>query len=281
MSNAAMSQWRNQAASRFYAISLCLCCICLLLAAGGCASSDPADAASRRPFNFKTDTFAFPNELVWEYGYDEHGKWSSHPREPAPEYSHHCFVVARSAKQFFEHARFDTNFPVADTNTYRKLIRKVVASDSAEFPPESKKIVIPGYPDLHTFSAAQAPLLKAECGGAWQSYFQRGHWRIMMPFTRGFEEEMAEKLVADLKDNRPPVVHVINFPSLNINHALLLFGFEESDKEIRFATYDPNDPVNPTTLTYDRAARTFQLPYNAYFPGGNVDIYEVYCSWYY
>jgi hypothetical protein len=189
--------------------------------------------------------------------------------------------VARSAKQFFEHARFDTNLPAADTNTYRKLIRKVVSSDSTEFPPDSKKIVIPGYPDLHTFSAAQAPLLKAECGGAWQSYFQRGHWRIMMPFTRGFEEEMAGKLVADLKDNRPPVVHVINFPSLSINHALLLFGFEESDKEIRFATYDPNDPVNPTTLTYDQASRTFQLPYNAYFPGGNVDIYEVYCSWYY
>jgi hypothetical protein len=247
----------------------------------GCRTSQPTTAAERRPFNFQADTFAFPNQLVWEYHYDEKSNWVSHPRDPAPDYFHHCFVVARAAKQFLEHARFDTNLPVADAATYRKLIREVAKSNTTKFSPDSDKIVIPGYPDLRTFSAVQAPLLKSECGGAWKSYFQRGHWRLLMPFTHRYEEKMAAQLVADLKDNLPPVVHVICFPSLRINHALLLFDVDESDKEIRFSVYDPNDPSRPTTLTYDRASRTFYFPANNYFPGGTVHIYEVYRNWRY
>jgi hypothetical protein len=279
-SNTAEPVHRNKAAHSSLLV-LWLGCVCVLLAAAGCCSSHPQPASSRRPFNFQADTFAYPNELVWEYGYDQNGKWSGHPRTPQPEYFHHCFVVARAAKQFLEHARFDTNLPVADTNTYRKLIRRVAHSNTTRFSPESEKIVIPGYPDLHTFSAAQAPLLKAECGGAWKSYFQRGHWRIMMPFSHGFEERQAKQLVADIKDDRPPVVHLICFPSLRINHALLLFDVTESEKEIRFSAYDPNDPSKPATLTFDRTSRTFQLPYNTYFPGGKVNVYEVYRNWHY
>lgn len=254
--------------------------LCAILASG-CATSPTSTANDRRPFNFQTDTFAYPNELVWEYHYDENGKWVSHPRDPAPEYYHHCFVVARTAKQFLEHARFDPNLPVADAATYRKLIRRVATANTTKFSPESEKIVIPGYPDLHSFSAAQAPLLKLGCGGAWQSYFQRGHWRLIMPFSHRFEKRMADRLVADLKDNRPPVVHLICFPSLRINHALLLFDAIESDREIRFSAYDPNNPDKPATLTFDRTTRTFSLPANNYFPGGKVDVYEVYRNWIY
>ena len=261
--------------------SLCLFSLCLLFAAAGCATSHPAAAENRRPFNFQTDTLAYPNELVWEYHYDEHGKWVSHPRDPAPEYFHHCFVVARTAKQFLEHARFDTNLPVADAATYRKLIRRVATANTTKFVPDSEKIVIPGYPNLHAFSEAQGPLMKAQCGGAWHSYFQRGHWRIMMPFSHRFEQHMAEQLLADIKDNRPPVVHLICFPSLRINHALLLFDADETEKEIRFSAYDPNDPSKPATLTFDRASRTFQFPANNYFPGGKVKVYEVYRDWRY
>ena len=266
-------------ARKFIPLSLALFCLAFSLA--GCASSRSGTAETRRPFNFQTDTFAYPNELVWIYQYDEHGKWVSHPRDPKPEYSHHCFVVARSAKQFLEHARFDTNQPVADAATYRKLIRKVATASASTFPADSDKVVIPGYANLHAFSEAQAPLLKAECGGAWQSYFQHGHWRIMMPFSRRYQKNVSEELLADLKENRPPVVHLICFPSLRINHAILLFDASESEKEIRFSVYDPNDPSAPTTLTFDRASRTFTFPANSYFPGGKVNVYEVYRDWRY
>ncbi len=238
-------------------------------------------AEARRPFNFQTDTFAYPNDLVWEYYFDEHGKWTSRPRLPRPDYTHHCFVVARSTRQFFEHARFDPTQPVADGATYRRLIRRVISIAPNQTLPEANKVVIPGYANLHAFSEAQAPVLKAECGGAWQSYTQHGHWRMLLPFTRGHQKRMSEQLLADLKENRPPVVHLVRFPQLTINHAVVLYDATQTEKEIRFAAYDPNNPKVSVPLTFDRASRTFQFPANDYYPGGRVDVYEVYQDWRY
>jgi len=244
----------------------------------GCATHRN-DFVGARPFDFQTDTFAYANELVWEYHFDANGKWVHQRREPAPHYTHHCFVVARSARQFFENARFDPSQPLADEATYRKLVKKVVAIDPDHALPDSEKIVLPGYADLRAFSEAQEKVLKTECGGVWESYFQRGHWRMIFPFSRKHQERTAEQLTADLKQNRPPVVHVVRFPQLTINHAMLIFDLKETEKEIRFVTYDPNQPDKPATLTFDRASKTFTLPANNYFPGGRVDVCEIYRSW--
>jgi hypothetical protein len=260
---------------RFYGVTinwLGLIALCVLT---GCATQGPV-ARSNRQFDFQRDTLAFPNELVWEYHFDEHGKWTGSPRHPEPDYSHHCFVVARSAKQFFEHARFDATLPVADDATYRRLIRKVVAASPSHEYSDAKRIVFPGYADLRLFSEAKEPLLKIECGGAWQSYFQRGHWRMLLPFSRNERASMAEQLLGDINDNRPPIVHLVRFPQLTINHAVVLYGASADDKEIRFTVYDPNKPDKPGALTFDRATRTFNFPANDYFPGGRVDVYEVY-----
>jgi hypothetical protein len=254
-------------------------CAALLISLCGCACHHPFIGS--RPFDFQTDTFSFANQLVWEYHYDANGKWVHHRREPAPDYHQHCFVVARSARQFFDNAKFDPSQPVADEKTYRHLIDKVVSMDPANPPPDSKKIVIPGYVNLREFSAAQEYLLKNECGGAWQSYVQRGHWRMIFPFSRANQKSTAERLLADLKQNRPPVVHVVRFPELLINHGVLVFGAKESEKEIVFSIYDPNKTDGPRTLNYDRATRTFTFDTNDYFPGGRVDVYEVYRSWNY
>ena len=260
---------------RFIALLACLAAILT-----GCATSPPP-STSARPFAFEQDTFAYANELVWDYHFDEHGKWVSKPREPRPNYTHHCFVVARSTKQFFLHARFDAQKPVADAQTYRRLIHQVVSSSPSGTPPGGERIVIPGYANLREFSRAQEELLKAECGGAWHSYFQHGHWRMIWPFTRYYQEKLAEQLRSDLEQNRAPVVHLVRFPSLTINHAILLFDFLTAENEIRFAAYDPNAPDKPVTLTYDRGSRTFSLPTNLYFPGGRVDVYEIYRNWCY
>ncbi|MBI3851302.1 MAG: hypothetical protein HY298_13660 [Verrucomicrobia bacterium] len=247
----------------------------------GCASSRPSSAVTNKPFVFQQDTLAYANQLVWEYYFDPNGKWRSKPREPKPDYTHHCFVVARSARQFFQHARFDPAQPVADEATYRRLIRRVISESPRRYSTESEKVVIPGYANLREFSQAQEKLLKAECGGAWESYFQRGHWRMVFPFSRAHQAKTAQALVEALKQNRPPVVHIVRFPQLTINHALLVFDATETETEIHFAVYDPNKPEKPTTLTYDRAKRTFDLPANDYFIGGRVDIYEVYRNWRY
>jgi hypothetical protein len=255
-----------------------LSCGALLIALCGCASRP---FVGSRPFNFQTDSFSYGNDLVWDYHFDEKGKWVHQRHEPPSDYTHHCFVVARSARQFFENAKFDAALPVANEATYRRLIRRVVSVDPSHPLPDSKKIVIPGYANLREFSAGQERLLKAECGGAYQSYFQRGHWRMVFPFSRAHQSRTAEQLLADLKENRPPVVHVVRFPQLTINHSVLLFDATESDKEILFSVYDPNKPDSPKVLHYDRASRTFSFAGNDYWPGGRVDIYEIYRSWNY
>ncbi|HLX68792.1 MAG TPA: hypothetical protein VKV04_04110 [Verrucomicrobiae bacterium] len=256
--------------------SVLLLLVTLLLGLCGCASTP---LVSPRPFNFQTDTFSFPNDLIWEYHYDANGKWVHNRREPQPDYTHHCFVVARSARQFFENARFDTNQPIATEAEYRHLIRHVVSIDPRHALAESNKIVIPGYANLREFSTAQERLLKSECGGPWQSYTQRGHWRMIFFFSRASQERTVKRLLADLKDNRPPVVHLTTFPSLSINHAILLFGAKETENEILFSVYDPNKPDSPKVLTYNRATRTFSFASNDYWPGGKLNVYEVYRSW--
>jgi hypothetical protein len=251
----------------------------LLVFLCGCAGHK--EFVGARPFNFQTDTFSYANALVWDYHFDENEKWVHQRHEPAPDYTHHCFVVARSARQFFQHARFDAAQPLAGEETYRRLIRKVVSIDPERVLPENQKIVIPGYASLRAFSEGQEKLLKAECGGAWQSYFQRGHWRVVFPFSRANQERAAEGFLADLKQNCPPVVHVIRFPQLSINHAVLVFNAKETGTTIEFSIYDPYRPDEPKLLLFDRATRTFNFEQNAYWPGGRLDAYEIYRSWNY
>jgi hypothetical protein len=246
----------------------------LLALLSGCATSSPH--AERRLFDFYSDAFAYPNELVWVYEYDANGKWTTRQRDPKPTYAQHCFVVARSALQFLNNARFAPELPLADEKTYRRLIRKVVATNPRKSLPEKDKIVIPGYANLRQFSEMQETALKEESGGAWQSYFQRGHWRMIFPFSRRHQEDTAVKLLQSVNQGNSAVLHVVRFPQLTINHAVVLYGAEESETGIVFSIYDPNRPQSPAFLNYDRVKRTFYLPANLYFKGGEVEVYEIY-----
>jgi hypothetical protein len=252
----------------------------MTLLAGGCVSTNHPSVRNPRAFDLQQDSFSYANELVWNYHFDGSKSKPVRAHPEAPPYTHHCFVVARAARQFFQFARFDPSQPVADAKTYRKLIRRVVGSSPrGKGPP--KTIVIPGYANLREFSVDQGELLKAECGGAWQSYFQRGHWRMLLPLTRGHQDRMARQLVDSLGQNWPPVVHIVRFPQLTINHAILLFGCRQTGDGIEFSAYDPNSPEEPVVLRYDRAKQTFFYPRNYYFRGGRVDIYQIYHQWNY
>jgi hypothetical protein len=134
---------------------------------------------------------------------------------------------------------------------------------------------------LRQFSEAQETLLKAECGGAWQSYFLRSHWRMTLPITRRQQEQMARQLLEAFSKKPTPIVHLLRFPQLTINHGIVLFGFRETDSAIQFQAYDPNIPAHPAQLTYQRADRTFYFPRNHYWPGGKLDVVEVYRGWFY
>jgi len=255
--------------------------LALFVFCGCCSTHISKTGPSPRSFDFQRDTFSFPNQLLWEYFYDTNGNWVTRDRDPKPTYWQHCFVLATATKQFFFNARFEPEKPVADDRTYRKLIRQVVSTSLRKPVEEDKRIGIPGYSDLRSFSRAHEQLLKDNCGGAWHSYFQRGHWRIVFPFTRHEQERMSKQLLDHLAKNRLLIIHLVRFPALTINHAVLLFDAKESEKEIQFITYDPNNPEQPRIITYDREKRTFSMAPNDYFPGGRVDVYEVDHKWNY
>ena len=244
----------------------------------GCATSKPV---TQRHFDFSGDTFAYANELVWEYHFDANGRRLVSRREPAPKYALHCFVLARTARQFFANVQFAPSQPKSDEETYRKLVRRVARSNPRKALPDDEKIIISGYSNLREFSEAHENLLKAECGGAWRSYLQRGNWLMIYPFTRSGQKAVAEDILASLKRNWPPLVHVVSFPKLAINHALLVFDAKETESEIRFTTYDPNDMSEPITITFNRTQRRFLFPQTRYFAGGPVNLYEIYSAWNY
>ena len=141
--------------------------------------------------------------------------------------------------------------------------------------------MIPGYAGLREFSVAWEALLKRECGGAWQSYFQRGNWRMVFPFTRAHQQNEADRLLSILEQGGLPVVHVLRFPQLTINHTVLLFSARSHAGTIEFRAYDPNIPEREVILCFDRATRTFTWPALPYFVGGRVDVYEIYRGWIY
>jgi len=243
----------------------------------GCATRKPF--AGDRSFDFPKDTFAYANELIWVYHFDFDGKWVHESTEPEPTYVMRCFVMCRSARQFFQHARFDPGLPVADDGTYRELIRKVVRFDARCLQPTQDRVVIPGYSNLYAFSQAHEQLLKDECGGESQSYLQRGNWRVVFPFFRSQQAGTAREISESLDEDRPPLIHLGGLPNLVLNHCILVFAAQENENEIHFQAYDPNEPGIPVTLTYNRAERSFYFPQNNYFRGGRLNVFEVYKNW--
>lgn len=243
-------------------------------------SAGDATFQAPRRFDFERDTFSFANELLWEYRLDAAaGKMNFAPRRPKPDYAHRCFVLVRAARQFLYHARFDPGLPAADEETCRQLIREVVVRNPRQPCPPERQVVIPGFASLREFSVARERLLKSECGGAWRSYFLRSHWRMVFPVARSHQRRTAASLAGALKQDLSPIIHLVKFPSLTINHGMILFGVADTGRGLEFSAYDPNDPAQPTKLTFDRTAKTFFLPQNRYWAGGGLNVIEIFRGW--
>ena len=239
----------------------------------------PVEYPARR-FCFERDTFAFPHELVWKYHFDPlTGAMTTYKTDPPPTYYHRCFVLVRAARLFFDYAKFAPELPPAEVETYRNLVCKIIASNPRKSCEESKRIVIPGFDGLRSFSQAQESLLKAECGAAWESYFLRSHWRMIFRVSGRFQERMAEKLKRSLGKRGVSLVHLFRFPRLTINHGIVLFSLVESAEKIEFAAYDPNIPEQAVTLVYEKARRGFTFAPNIYWGGGGLCVMEIFCDW--
>jgi len=230
-----------------------------------------------RRFVFARDTFAFANELIWEYRLDPAtGRMRFSRPERPPAYTHRCFVMVRAARQFFYHARFEPARPVAEGAVYRRLIRQVITRSPRRVSAESERVVIPGYDGLRAFSQAQEPLLKAGCGAPWESYFLRSHWRMVFPVWRRHQERTAQRLKRSLGEGRAPVVHLFCFPRITINHGMVLFGAADTEQGVQFDAYDPNIPEHPLQLAFEGDRRTFSLAQTHYYAGGPLNVVEIF-----
>jgi hypothetical protein len=235
---------------------------------------------SVRTFRFERDTFAFPHELVWQYHFDPvTGAMTTFRSNPPPTYYHRCFVMVRSTRQFFYHARFAPDLPPVEPEVYRRIVREVVSRNPRRACAESERVVVPGYDGLRSFSRAHEPLLKAELGGPWQSYFLRSHWRMVFPVPRWHQKRMAQQLKRSLHERGVSLVHLFRFPRITINHGIVLYGLTESEQNMEFEAYDPNIPAHPVKLVYDRDQRKFSFPPSCYWGGGTLSVVEIFCDW--
>ncbi len=250
----------------------------LVVLVAACAAACVARAPERRPrpFDFASDSFAFANETLLEFHVADDGSERWTERDPRPAFSLRCAPVTRAVRQFFLEARFAPDAPPLDDEGYRALARAVLARSPRDQEPSADPVVIPGYPNLRSFSAAREVMLKQEISSSWRIFFQRANWRLIFPFTPSNQEATAEELRRDVEAGRTPIVRVHRYPSFAMNHALLLYGVEDAPVGLRFRAYDPNDADAPVTFEYDRVARTFTFPKRVYFGGGPVKVYEMY-----
>lgn len=251
----------------------------LVSAISGCAGATALGPADNRAFEFSQDTFAYANELTWEYRVDPAtGQITTQQNEPKPEFVQRCFAVSRMARQFFQYAQFDPASPKVDDETYRKAINDIVSRNPSEAR-HNGKVVIPGYANLRSFSQDKELLLKDASGSSLQSYFQFSNWRMIFPFSRNHQEATAHQLLDELNLKRLPIVHLIRFspfPVTAIDHVIVIVADTETTREIRFSVYDPNNSKQPGQLTFDRVSRTFIFPSTNYFSDGPIDVYEIY-----
>ena len=83
-----------------------------------------------------------------------------------------------------------------------------------------------------------------------------------------------------LEGGSAPIIHLLRFPSLAINHGMVLFDSTRTADGIEFLAYDPNDPERSARLAYERDRRTFSLPANRYWRGGDLNVFGIFRRWY-
>jgi hypothetical protein len=228
--------------------------------------------APPRTFCLQNDVFAFPNETIW---YHKNGRalWErAGPRTAGGEkYMKRCFVLTRSAAQFWRFARFAPDQPRPTAAELARCIRAVVDRPLWNAKRHPERVTIGGFANLREASAAEPDVFRATLGGWWQSYFRFGNWRIILPNGPGNQRAAFALLRQLLASDGPTVLWLINFPWLSINHAVLV-AHEIAGAPGQFEVYDPNLPDKPQMLVYDEAFSQFNYPPTFYFRGGAVGV---------
>jgi hypothetical protein len=238
---------------------------------------EPPAAPAPRPFRYATDTFSFANETVWNYVNGSVQSESSRPQTKKRDYTRRCFVVTRAAVQFWKFARFDPKAAPLPHDQLADRIREVTER-SVWLPelPRGKRIAFPGYANLREISAADPDAFQENIGLGWPVYFRAGNMPIIAPVYRETEARLNDEIFRDLQLNYPTLVWLYNFPSLNINHVVVVIAGKRDHGRFHYQVYDPNYDHAPKELDYDAATRTFSYQPTFYFKGGTVNARAIY-----
>jgi len=250
-------------------------CLILLLAPAFLRAYEPPAAPAARPFRYDTDSFAFANETVWNY-VDGSVKVESGKTEKR-DYTRRCFVVSRAAVQFWKFARFDSHAPSLTADQLADRIREVTGR-SVWLPalPPGKRLVFPGYASLRALSAANPGVFQANLGLGWPVYFRPGNAPIAAPLSPATEATLNDEIFHDLSLNYPTIVWLYRFPSLAINHVVVILSGRKDGTQYHYLVYDPNYTDGPKKLDFDLKTQTFSYQRTFYFKGGEVDARAIY-----
>lgn len=228
-----------------------------------------------RPLKYPDDTFAFKNETVWNYvgGTIQPEKDQDHVRE----YTRRCFVLSRSIVQFWKFARFEPNAKPLNPDELTRRIRQV-SERSVWLPalsPEDR-IVIPGYHNLREASTKMPYVFQANIGRGWPIYFRPGNVVIAFWLTRALEDRLNGEIFHDLRMNTPTILWIYRFPSLKLNHVVVVYAGTHDSNGYHYHVYDPNYRDRFSHLDYDPKTRTFRFEKVYYFKGGPATVRSIY-----
>ena len=234
------------------AIALTAAAVGLIFASAWLVTAPSIDVAlraatSKPALRFGVDTFAFANENRTLY------------RGKPDLYPNWCFVMARAITQFHRCARFDPAAPRLTSEEYTERVRQITARAPwrPSLPP-GDRLVIQGYASLYEFSRAEERSVKAGLTGRFLSWIDWSNWRVVFPMPGGQQEGVARETLAELQAGRPVQWLVTNLPVLELNHTVVVYAYcADDERHIEFMVYDPNDPLAPGIIRFDRIAKRF------------------------
>jgi len=241
-----------------------------------------AGRATANDFRFDRDTLSFTNSTVFEYsGGHVQSRTRTADGEKAKRYTRRCFVMSRSALQFYKFARFDPHSPALNDQELTKRVRKLSHMQPWKPAlPQNERIVFPGYRDLRHFSQAHARLLQENLGLGWPTYTRIGNYRMFFQADdTDYQAKMHDVLDQTMADGGFFVAYLTDYPHFNINHAILVYGRRPSrpgsDVE-HYVAYDPNHPDGPRELKWSNSLHVFNFQKDKEFRGGFTKVYQVY-----
>ncbi len=233
------------------------------------------------PLRFDADTFAFANQTVYLYPHGYAEKRKLRPGEKPPAFTLRCFAMCRSVEQFHKFARFDPRLPQPDDETLTALVQRVMHRSvwRGALPPE-RRVVIPGYAGLRALSQARPLILQQNVGGGWVTYLRPGNYRMFHFWWNGPGQQARTQRTLEtvLAHHDLFVAYLNTFPSLSVNHAVILYGHraDATHDTVRYRVYDPNHPEAPREMVYDPRQRMFSYQKDWDFVGGRVTVLQVY-----